>query len=285
MASLREMRKRVASVKSIRQITKAMKMVAAARLRRAQEAILAARPYARRIEEVLSDIAARHDVSQTALLRPSNGRKTVLVVITADKGLCGSFNTNILRCASRYIREKEPRNLEIIAVGRKGRDFFRRRGYTIRKEMIDVFRHLSFETALQLRDEIVEPYLAGEVGHVQLIYNEFKSAMAQQVVSRAYLPVPGVAGEKRKSEIDFEYEPSAQAVFEALLPQYFAVELWTAFLESHSAEMGARMTAMESATKNAEDMIARLTLESNRIRQAGITQEIAEIVGGAEALQ
>lgn len=285
MASLREMRKRIGSVRSIRQITKAMKMVAAARLRRAQEAILAARPYARRIEEVLADIAARHDLSDTPLLRPNGADTIVLVVITADKGLCGSFNTNIIRRANRFLAEHSKRRVELITVGRKARDYYQRRGYVLRDALVDIYRDLKFERATALRDAIVDPYLAGEIGEVHIIYNEFKSAMAQKVVCRPYLPVEPAAVERRARPLDFEYEPDAAGVFSALLPQYFAVELWTTFLESFSAEMGARMTSMESATKNASEMIGRLTLVSNRIRQAGITKELAEIVGGAEALK
>lgn len=282
MASLREMRKRIGSVRSIRQITKAMKMVAAARLRRAQEAIVSARPYARRIEEVLADLAVRVETEKVPLLCPSKGEKVLLVVITADKGLCGSFNTNILRQANRFLAA-QTKPVEILAIGRKGRDHFTRRGLVVRQGHTDVFRNLRFETAIEIRDEIVDPFLDGEVGEVHLLFNEFKSAMSQQVVCRKLLPVEAVVG--TKNETDFEYEPSAEAVYSALLPQYFAIEVWNGLLESYSAELGARMTSMESATKNATDMISRLTLVSNRIRQAGITREIAEIVGGAEALK
>ncbi len=285
MASLREMRKRIGSVRSIRQITKAMKMVAAARLRRAQEAILAARPYARRIEDVLADIAARHDLSDAPLLCPNGAETVLLVVITADKGLCGSFNTNIIRRANKFLADHKGRKVELITVGRKARDYYQRRGLAIRDALVDIYRDLKFSRAVSLRDAIVDPYLAGEVGEVHLIFNEFKSAISQRVVCRPYLPVEPAAVTKAARPLDFEYEPDAAAVFSALLPQYFAIELWTAFLESFSAEMGARMTSMESATKNASDMINRLTLVSNRIRQAGITKELAEIVGGAEALK
>jgi F-type H+-transporting ATPase subunit gamma len=276
------MRKRIGSVRSIRQITKAMKMVAAARLRRAQEAIVSARPYARRIEEVLSDLAVRVEPGRVALLCPSGGEKILLVVITADKGLCGSFNTNILRQATRFLAA-QTKPVEILAIGRKGRDHFTRRGLAVRRGHTDVFRNLKFETAIEIRDEIVDPFLTGEFGEVHLLFNEFKSAMSQQVVCRRLLPVTAVEGPRREN--DFDYEPSAEEVYSALLPQYFAIEVWNALLESYSAELGARMTSMESATKNATDMISRLTLISNRIRQAGITREIAEIVGGAEALK
>jgi len=285
VASLREMRKRIGSVKSIRQITKAMKMVAAARLRKAQESILAARPYAKRIEEVLQDIATRHDLSDTPLLRPSMGEKILLVVITADKGLCGSFNTNILRQASRFLAANAGRKVDVITIGKKARDYFIRRGIQPRSTMVDIFRNLKLSYATDLRDLIVDPFLAGEVGEVHLIYNEFKSAMSQEVVVKQLLPVKEAELEGNVIKVDFEYEPNAHELFSSLLPTYFAVMLWTAFLESFSAEMGARMTSMESATKNASDMISKLTLVTNRIRQASITGEIAEIVGGAEALR
>lgn len=279
------MRKRIGSVKSIRQITKAMKMVAAARLRKAQEAILAARPYARRIEEVLHDIATRYDLSDMPLLRPSTGEKILLVVITADKGLCGSFNTNILRQASRFLAANAGRKIDVITIGKKGRDYFVRRGIQPKTSMVDIFRDLKLSYATDLRDLIVEPFIAGEVGEVYLVYNEFKSAMAQEVVVKQLLPVGESELEGSVVKVDFEYEPNAKELFSSLLPTYFAVMLWTAFLESFSAEMGARMTSMESATKNASDMISKLTLVTNRLRQASITGEIAEIVGGAEALR
>ncbi|HBW47866.1 TPA: ATP synthase F1 subunit gamma [bacterium] len=287
MASSRQMRKRISSVRSIRQITKAMKMVAAARLRKAQDMIISARPYARKIEEVLSDISIRTDISRIKILQPSKGKKVLLFVITADKGLCGSFNSNILRRAMKFMTEHHNKNIELIAVGRKGRDFFKRRELIVRHSEVDAFRELRFELAAALRDGMVDPYLNNEVGEVHLIYNEFKSAMAQRVICKQFLPVSfeKPTTEENHSKTDFIYEPFPEAVFSELLPQYFAIEIWNALLESYAAEMGARMTSMESATKNASEMISRLTLVSNRIRQAGITREIAEIVGGAEALK
>lgn len=288
MASLREMRRRLSSVRSIRQITKAMKMVAAAKLRRAQDSILAARPYAQRLADVLQDIAARHDVSATPLLMPSGGSKVVLVVISADKGLCGGFNTNIFRRAGQFLRNHSDREVEIIAVGKKCRDYFTRRNFKLRRQFTDVFRALDFSLATTIRDEVIDPFLDKEVGEVHLVYNEFKSVAAQEVVCRQLLPVikRQVTEFSGKSlPVDFEYEPNAEEVFTALLPEYFAIQFWRALLESYSAEMAARMTSMDAATKNANDMIGRLTLVSNRLRQASITQEIAEIVGGAEALK
>lgn len=283
MASLREMRKRIGAVKSIRQITKAMKMVAAARLRKAEERLRDARPYARRIHEVLSDVAAREDLSGHPLLSPSPGGKGLLLVITSDRGLCGSFNANILRRAMRFLDEAD-RPTEVLVVGKKGRDFFRRRKYKIRREWVEVFRDMKFETAIEVRDALVDPYLEGEVGRVDLCYNEFKSAMTQRVVVERLLPIEPaeVGGGARPT--DFEYLPDMASVFEALVPKYFAVQVWASFLESFAAEMGARMTSMDSATNNATEMIEHLTLVSNRLRQAQITKELSEIVGGAEAL-
>lgn len=285
MSSLREMRRRVGSVKSIRQITKAMKMVAAARLRRAQQAIMAARPYAQHINKVLGDIAARSDVSVSPFFRESKGGKILLVVITADKGLCGSFNVNILRRAQAFLKKHANREVEVITVGKKGRDFLTRRDYKIMESKTDVFRDINFDLAVELRDLFVDPFLNKEADEVYFIYNEFKSAMAQDVVCRQLLPVIPSEIESEKRPIDFEFEPSAQEVFSQLLPHHFAVQIWTALLESYSAELGARMTAMDAATNNATDMIDDLTIVMNRIRQANITKELAEIVSGAEALR
>lgn len=284
MASLREMRRRTASVRSISKITKAMKMVAAARLRRAQDAILSARPYAQRIEDVLADIAARHDVSDSRLLKPSGGPKTLVMVITADKGLCGSFNANVIRRVN-HMMQNEPGDYQLIAVGKKGRDYYTKRGHVLRRSLVDLQNNMKFETAISLRDEVVDPFLQGEANRVFMVYNEFKSAMTQNLVCRQLLPVEPKIVEAKAARVDFEYEPNAQEVFSALIPHYFAVEIWRALLESFSAEMGARMTSMEAATKNATEMINRLTLVSNRLRQAIITNEITEIVAGADALK
>ncbi|MBL4889210.1 MAG: ATP synthase F1 subunit gamma [Candidatus Lindowbacteria bacterium] len=283
MASVREMRRRIGSVKSISKITNAMKMVAAARLRKAQDAIMAARPYAIRITEVLGDIVARSDVSSAPLLQQSGGDTILVVLITADKGLCGGFNSNVFRDLTKFLKDRDATKIEFIAVGKKGRDFLKRRGFTIRESMIDAFKDLKFSDAQKIRDLIVDPYLDGQVGEVYIINNEFKSTATQEVVTRQVLPVQSDELDASQNPADFEYEPSAVDVFSELLPEYFAVGIWRALLESYSAELAARMVAMDAATSNAKDMIDQLTLVSNRLRQASITQEIAEIVGGAEA--
>jgi F-type H+-transporting ATPase subunit gamma len=319
MSSLRDLRRRVGTVRSIRQITGAMKMVAAARLRRAQEAILAGRPYARKIEEILRNVLERADLARSPLLGLSPGRAILLVVVTADKGLCGAFNANVIREARRFMAEHADRPIEILAIGRKGRDHFVRRGIEPRLALVDLFRSLAFECVLEPRARIIGAFTRGEIGEAHIIHNEFKSALVQNVVTRRLLPVhdaarpreaepcrvrPEVAnGAARPQEaepcrarqevangaahqramIDFEYDPDANAVFAELLPRYVAIELWIALLESRAAEMAARIGAMGAATTNADGMISRLTLVANRLRQAGITREIAEITAGAEA--
>lgn len=305
MANLKAIRKRISSVKSTQKITRAMKMVAGARLNRAQQRILAMRPYAVKTGEVLAEVteaAARRleegggelDVEHPLLVRRPE-KRTLLLVITSDRGLCGAFNTNILRLAERLWREREKdgQEVKIAVIGRKGRDFFRRRNAPIFHVFSGVWESLDLDQARSVARTVLRPFVAGEVDSIYLVYNEFKSAMSQRVVSERLFPVE--VGEREEEaerprdrepelEREFIYEPSKEVLMERLVPMYVEISILRALYESMASELGARMTAMDSATKNAAEMIDRLTLQYNRARQAAITTELMEIIGGAEAL-
>jgi F-type H+-transporting ATPase subunit gamma len=287
--SLRDIRTRIGSVKSTRQITKAMKMVAAAKLRRAQDAILKTRPYAMLLEQTLSRVASRAAAEETVahpLLAPRAQRTAEVVVITSDRGLAGGFNSNIARRTQRFLTESSDRfeRIELATVGRKGRDFFRARKLAVRKDFTGVNTDLRYEKAEAIAAEYTQRYLSGEVDAVFLAYNEFKSAISQKPVVFQLLPIETEPAEAAAG-IDFKYEPSREALLADLLPRHVAMQVWRALLESAASEHGARMSAMESATKNAEEMIGLLTLQYNRARQAYVTKELMEIVSGAEALK
>ncbi len=303
MPSLIDLRRRIRAVKNTQQITKAMKMVAASKLRRAQERIMSARPYAIQMQRVLSSVAGRVDPSIHPLLAVRERRpesKTLAVVVTADKGLCGSFNTNVVKAAGAFITESTmPATLGL--VGRKGRDFFVRRGLAIVFERIGIFQKLRFEDGQAVAQIAVDAFVSGDVDRVVLIYNEFKSVMTQRVVVEQLLPIaradvdltpppephgaaPGTPPGAGYLPVEYLYEPSAQAIFDQLLPRYVEVQVYRALLESNAAFFAAQMTAMDTATKNSADMIANLTLYMNKVRQAAITREIIEVVSGAEAL-
>jgi F-type H+-transporting ATPase subunit gamma len=289
--SLRDIRTRITSVKSTRQITKAMKMVAAAKLRRAQDAVLKTRPYAMLLDKALAKVAARAAAEESATLHPLLAPREIklaeVVVITSDRGLAGGFNSNIIRRVVRFITESGEayQRVELSTIGRKAKDFLRARKLAVRKDYVGIHQGLSFEKAEAIAQEQVKRYLAGEVDAVFLCYNEFKSAIAQVPVVVQLLPIQPPAAEAEATGIDFIYEPSRDALLAELLPRQIAMQVWRALLESAASEHGARMSAMESATKNAEEMIAALTLQYNRARQAYVTKELMEIVGGAEALK
>ncbi len=287
MAQIREIKQRIKSVKNIGQITKAMKMVSSARLKRAQQRILGARPYAYRMADVMKNLAARVSEEAHPLLTVRKEGKKALMVVTADRGLCGSFNANILRQAQAHLRENPDTTL--LVVGKKGRDFFKRRNVPIRREWLQIFPQVPFESVIEMRDEIQTLYTAESFKSVAVLYNEFKSVIQQKVVLETLLPIkleelPG-EGKTNYGGGDYEFEPGADVILEALLSKYLATQIHRILLESFASEMGARRSAMESASKNASEMIAKLTLEFNRARQAIITKELAEIVGGAAALQ
>lgn len=280
MPALIDIRRRIRSVKSTQQITKALKMVSAAKLRRSQEAMFAARPYARRMGQVLSGIATRGTVPH-ALLRERPEKRVVVIVVTADKGLCGGFNANIIRRANRFLDEHAGQSLSVIAIGRKGRDSLRRRKIGFAAEHVGVFQKLSFGTAKEVARHVVDAYEREEIDAVYLLYNEFKSVIAQRIVADRLLPVPKQEIEAKATAIEYKYEPSAEKIFAELLPKYVEVQIWQALLESSAAEHGARMAAMDSASKNASSTIDNLTLYMNKVRQAAITKEIIEVVSGA----
>jgi F-type H+-transporting ATPase subunit gamma len=288
MAQIKEIKTRIKSVKNIGQITKAMKMVAAARLKRAQERILGARPYAMRMADVMHNLASKAGAETHPLLAVRKEGKTALVVITADRGLCGSFNTNVLRLAYAYLKENP--DTVLLTVGKKGRDFFKRRQYNIRREWMGVFPQVSMENVLEMRDEIQTLFLTEGFKSVKVLYTEFKSVLSQKPFLDTLLPIrlaeaPGAGSTTDYAGGDYEYEPDIETIMERLVSQYLAVQVRRYLLESFSSEMGAKRNAMESASKNASEMMGKLTLEFNRARQAMITKELAEIVGGAAALQ
>ncbi len=286
MPNLRDIRRRIKSVQSTQQITKAMKMVAAAKLRRAQEAILHARPYAAKMLEVLNSLATRVDRERHPLLAERPERTVRLVVITADRGLCGGFNTNIIRYASGVLarKERESGSLALDAVGRKGRDFFRKRRFTVDRQWVGIFHKVRYEHADEIARHLSGLYTRGEVDAVYLVYNEFKSAISQKVVLERLLPISALVFETPTVIPDYLYEPTDRELFETLLPRHVTFQVYRALLESAAAEHGARMAAMEGATKNAKEMIENLTLYANRVRQAAITKELIEVVSGAQAL-
>jgi F-type H+-transporting ATPase subunit gamma len=283
MPSTIDIRRRIRSVKNTQQITKAMKMVSAAKLRRAQERIFAARPYAAAMRQVLSSVSTRVDVNAHPLLQEREEKKVLFLVVTSDKGLAGAFNANAIKAAQNAIRETTA-EVELLPIGRKANDFFRRRTIPIRRQATHVFQALSLGTAKEIADALIADFLSGEIDAVYVIYNEFRSVMSQIVRTEKLLPL-AKAWDEPQNAIDYLYEPSAEAILNDILPKHIEFQLYRVLLESAAAEQGARMTAMESATKNASEMISHLTLTYNRIRQAAITKEIIEIVSGAAAAQ
>ncbi|HEY6558060.1 MAG TPA: ATP synthase F1 subunit gamma [Polyangiaceae bacterium] len=300
MANLKLIRKRIASVKSTQKITRAMKMVAGARLNRAQQRILAIRPYAVRTGEALAAVveaeaklASDGARADHPLLVRREEKSALYLVITSDRGLCGAFNSNINRMAERLWKERERagQTVKIAVVGRKGRDYFKRRGAPVFHVFGGVWDKLDLEQSRAVARTVLRPYIAGEVDSIYIVYNEFKSAMSQRVVAEKLFPVEqnSAATEEQagepKAEPQFIFEPSKEALLEQLVPMYVEISILRALYESMASELGARMTAMDSATKNASEMIGKLTLQYNRARQAAITTELMEIIGGAEALK
>jgi F-type H+-transporting ATPase subunit gamma len=286
MANLRELRKRIASVKNTQKITNAMKMVSAAKLRRAEESIKSARPFADKMRDVLMSLAARINPGAHPLLEARPPKKALLILITADRGLCGAFNANLNRRSEAFIREMNEKGVQVdmINVGRKGNDYFRRRKINLVGTFVNVMNNVTYELSGSAVSLAVEKFTAGEYEEVYLLYNSFRSAVRQVLTLRKLLPVtPEEEGWKRRSE--YLYEPSEEALLDSILPRYVQVQIFTGMLDSVAAEHGARMTAMEAATSNADEMIYRLTLKLNRLRQESITTELMEIVGGAEALK
>ncbi|HET7219747.1 MAG TPA: ATP synthase F1 subunit gamma [Vicinamibacterales bacterium] len=294
MPSLLDIRRRVRAVKSTQQITKAMKMVAASKLRRAQERVQQARPYAAQMLRVLNSLASRVEPGSHPLLderqTPKAGGRALLFVITADRGLCGSFNTNVIKSSSMFITESRDREVALGLVGRRGRDFFARRGFDVRYEQVNLFAALKFDDAKAMAKAAITAFVDGEVDSVYLVYNEFKSVLQQRVVVERLLPIPrGAFGQAEPSQtgtpaVDYIYEPAPAELLSHLIPNHVEVQIYRALLESAAAEHAARMTAMDAATRNSAEMIDQLTLYMNKVRQAAITREIIEVVSGAQAL-
>jgi len=300
MPNLIDFRRRIRSVKNTQQITRAMKFVAAARLRKAQERVLAARPYARQILRVLQSAEGRLEHAAHPLLEVRPEKNLLAIVISADRGLCGAFNTNVLRKTSEFLREHAQQKIELAAVGKKIRDSLRRTKLPLKAEMIGATMAVKFENAKELAELAIAAYTNGEADAVYLIYNEFKNVMVQRLVVARLLPIPpeaiaaprgpegagSAAGDRAASpakpaQVDYIYEQPPQEIFDRLVPRYVETEVYRALLESSAAEHAARMTAMDSATKNASDLIESLTLHMNKVRQAAITKEIIEVVSGA----
>ena len=287
MAGSRDILRRIRSVKNTQQITKAMKAVSASKLKKAQAAMLAARPYANKLVTVLGNLAARAPREYHPLLAHRGCRRIEFLVMTSDRGLCAAFNTNIMKRAVALYNEKKTDgcDLTLNIVGRKGRDYLTRRGYEIRKDWTGISGHLNYSHASMIAAEIIENYINAEVDEVYLIYNEFKSALSQTVIAEKILPIETPRAAVEATSGDYIYEPSPEGVLETLLPKHVEFQVYRALRESEASELGARMTAMDSASNNAKEMIAKLTLKYNKARQAAITKELMEIIGGAEALK
>ena len=289
MATLRDIRRRIKGVRNTQQITKAMKMVAAAKLRRAQENVINARPYARKISTMLSHLVTEDDINNP-YIKEKEVHNVAIVIVTADRGLCGAFNANIIKETSRYI-EEETKNgsikTSVFCVGKKGFDFFNKRNYNIAGKSIGFFNTLKYESALLISEELIKMYLDGTFDKVVIIYNEFKSIIQQKIVTEQFLPVPisENSPEENKTKPYYIYEPDQESIFNYLLPKHLKAQIWRILLESNAAELGARMTAMDNATTNARDLIRTLQIKYNKERQAAITKEILEIVSGANALK
>ena len=282
MPNILDIRRRIRSVRNTQQITRAMKMVAAARLRRAVERVLNARPYANQMRAMLASVAARTAERSHPLLATRPVEKVLLVLVTADRGLCGAFNSNLIRAAQGYLAEHRGLKVSMLCVGRKGRDFFRKRNAVITGEYLGLYQKPVYNEAAAIAKKVVDRVKNNEIDAVYMIYNEFKSVMAQTLISSRILPVQPPAGGER---IDYIFEQPPAELLASMLPRYIEIQLFTAILESTAAEHASRMTAMDSATENASEMIASLTLTFNRARQAAITKELIEVVSGADALQ
>ena len=285
MASLKDLKNRITSVQKTEQITSAMRMVAAAKLRRAQSDIIAARPYAIKTNEVLISLVTRTNPDMHPLLRVREPKRGVLVVIASDRGLCGSFNQNVFRKAESFIKENQGRyeELSLVLIGKRSQDFFKRKNIPIRKSI--PIESASYELASEIGNDLIEGYIKEEYDELTIIFNEFKSAMTQILHEDVVLPVERIESDDEMINVEYLYEPSEDVLLDALLPMSLKIFFYRALLESAASEHGARMTAMESASGNAGEMIEKLSIKYNRARQAAITTELMEVVGGAEALK
>jgi len=293
MPSLKEVRTRITSTISTQQITSAMKMVSASKLRRAQDAIIQMRPYAGKLKDILSNVTSSLEASAGGIFAKEKPVKNVLlIVVTSNRGLCGAFNSNVIKLAARtanekYSEQKKSGNIQVLAIGKKGADFFRKANYKIFANHSELFDGLNYEKTSVVADDIMKEFVAGNFDAVELFYNEFKNAASQNLTAEQYLPVAKPAEDKtaKKATIDYIYEPDKEEIVKDLIPRALKIQLYKALLDSHAAEHGARMTSMHKATDNANEILRDLRLTYNKARQATITKEILEIVGGAEALK
>ena len=290
MATLRDIKLRIKGVKSTQQITKAMKMVAAAKLRRTQEAIMNARPYAKKISTLLSHLVNDDDLLSNPLFAEREVKNVAIVLVTADRGLCGAFNSNIIKETSRYIEDEikaTGKNYQLYSLGKKGSDYFSKRNYNIGASYPGIFSSINYATAQKLVDELIPRYLDGSIDKVIIIFNEFKSIIQQKIVVEQFLPIPA-SNEKENGKhesANYIYEIDQKSIFNYLIPKHLKGQMWRVLLESNASEFAARMTAMDNATTNAKELIRTLSLTYNSKRQAAITKEILEIVSGANALK
>ena len=287
MASLKSIKKRIVSVKNTRQITKAMKMVSAAKLRRAQENVVAARPYAQKMGEVLQALVGNLEGDLHPLLEKRDAKKLLLIVVTSDRGLCGGFNSNLCKAGERYIKEKQAEfeQISIMTVGRKGYEFLKSR-HSVYKNFSNILSKPNYQSAAMLAQDVIEGYLAEEYDQVVMLFNSFRTVMTQDITFQQLLPiVPEEKAAVDEAGVEFIYEPSVSDLLTEILPKNIEVQIFKAMLESVAGEHGARMTAMDSASKNASEMIGKLTLQYNRARQAAITTELMEIISGAESIK
>lgn len=284
MPSLKDIKRRIKSVKNTQQITKAMKMVAAAKLKRAHDDILAARPYAQKMLDIINSLASRVKSDAHPLLSKRGGGRVELIIVTSDRGLCGGFNSNIIRTSEGFIRKNNDNTgITLNLIGKKAKDYFKRRGLNIRQERPVGSGRPDYTVAAEIAKEIVDSYIKETFDETYLIYSKFKSALSQEPVIQRLLPIE--SSNESEEATEYIYEPSQEAILADILPKYIEVQVFGALLESAASEHGARMAAMDSATKNAKEMIEGLTLKYNRLRQAAITKELMEIIGGAEALK
>jgi len=288
MANTKDLRNRIASVKNSQQTTRAMKMVSAAKLRKAQHAIVNSRPYAYRLRSVISKVANSNSISHPFLIQKENPTGVLMIVLTSDRGLCGSFNSSVLKAADRFYAENKKKyaKVDVYCLGRRAGDFFRKRNVEPVEVVVNLVKDIKYEMAQVLTERLLEWYDTGAYDEVQVVYNEFKSAISQVVVQETVLPVPHeTLASETENTPSITFEPEAKVVLDQLLKRHFAVQVYRCMQESIASEHGARMNAMENATKNAGEMIRTLTLTLNKIRQATITTELIEITSGAEALK
>jgi F-type H+-transporting ATPase subunit gamma len=294
MATLREIRNHIVGVRSTQKITQAMKMVSAAKLRRAQDNIISARPYAVKLKELLNNLVNKVDSDFNPLLKERPITNALIIVVTSDRGMCGAFNANILKRTVELIETSysdlyKTGNLQLLCIGKKGFQFFSKRNYSIFKSYQNIFGKLDFSVAKEISESVIEAFISGEFDKIEVVYNEFKSVIQQRVVTEQFLPlkkVEEINKEKHiKSQIDFIYEPSPKVIIDEIIPKHLHTHIWKILLESNASEEGARMTAMDNANENAKEMISHLNLQFNKARQSSITTEILEIISGANALQ